>query len=134
MLIFLRVAMLVQIMDKSFKFISKFDNDCRFSLEMKDKIDTMIRLFKRDHLTSFITITKPIAVQANDLLEYFTKNKLLMAGYKIDNIKSPLFEILDQIFSQLMTKPKDIMNINATEKSNVHSIVSKLIMLNANKR
>ena len=125
--------MLVQIMNSMFRFVAKFDDDCRFSMSKKDKIDMYIENYKRDHIKSFTTVTKPIAVQTLNLLEYFTKSKLLMAGYKITNVNASLFIILEELILKPEFENTENLKSNSnlvTKKDDVKTIVMKYMLLN----
>jgi hypothetical protein len=113
--------------------VAKFDDDCKISMSKKDKIDMYIENYKRDHIKSFTTVTKPIAVQTLNLLEYFTKSKLLMAGYKITNVNASLFIILEELILKPEFENTENLKSNSnlvTKKDDVKTIVMKYMLLN----
>ena len=134
--LYLRLAMLVQILNSSFRFVAKFEDDCRFSMVKKDKIKNLIEQYKRDHLSSFTTVTKPIAFQTINILEYFTKSKFLMAGYKVSNVQASLLNILDELIQKPVCENIENLKSNiepVQRKNDVKSVIVKFVLLNEKK-
>ena len=125
----LRLTAILQALKNSFTILKNIKNAFNKTItkELENDIISSISNYKSD----LFLIDDSIALQANNLLQYFMKHKLILSGYNFDfgNIDF-YFTIIDYIKSVSQSfDQNNVLPLNSTNNSKLNSFARKIFMI-----